>query len=1005
MRRRGIPFLVVALLAFRGPSTGTLAQALGAIRGTVVDEETGAPLSGVRVATLESRAAAVTTSEGNFVLERIPSGSYTLTFSREGYQRQVRSNVVVTAGQMAEVSVALPREVVELDELVVAGEDILSGTEIEALELRAEAPTVQDSISAELIRKSGVSDVAGALKLVVGASITEGKYASVRGLSDRYTGTTLNGVRIPSADPRRRAVQLDLFPTGTVDSVTVTKTFTPDLQGEFTGGGIDIKTKAIPDEAIWSVGVASEYNTEATGNDAFLTYVGGGVDPDASDDGARDLPAEARKDPLPFPRFSANPSEADIESSQAYDDLVRSFAPAMGVTEEAPGVNYGFSLLGAKPIEFPGGKSLGLLGALTYTQKWDFYEDGVNNTAVVSGAGQEISVTRERTDSQGTDEVLIGGLATAVFKPHEDHELSLRYVVNLAADDAARFQVQETGETSVEQNQTLHYVERSVASLQAHGSHDLREVFGDSRIPGLKIDWMIADNRTSQNEPDVRFFRNVYDLTNMSMRFPQNSTDFQNTRRIFRNIDETNGQTGSNLIAPIRVWGDREGKLQGGILLDRTDRDYVQRSFTYTFPTQFGSIFNADRRENIAKAEFIATEPDDLWTDVFTNPENIGLATNTPPAPNQLLWTILPLGDDVDYVGDQEIDAAYVMGEVPLGSKVKVLGGVRVEKTEISIVPHNEAFGEVEVIVVLPSGDRAVQPVPEEEATADLSERDTLPAVSVTWEIVPRMRLRGSWSRTVARPTFRELAPVATEEFIFGDEFVGNPDLVLSRITNYDLRWEWLRDGGDVFAASVFYKSLRSPIEMISFSAANRSFIQPVNYDRGQIEGFELEARWSVGPVVSWLEGLVLGANYTRLDSEVDVPIEEQESLAAFGLAEETRRLQGQPDYVWNASVSYDRDSTGTSGGVFYTKMGTTLLTGPARGNEDGNPQVLQLPAATLDFTFSQRIRGGFSVLFKGANVLGETQHTVYETPSGEQADKVVRTRASRYTVGMSWKW
>ena len=128
-----------------------------------------------------------------------------------------------------------------MEELVVSGADLLSSSEFGLLDIRAASVSIQDAVSAELIRKAGASDASDALKLVVGASVNEGKYATVRGLSDRYTGTTLNGVRVPSADPRRRAVQVDLFPTGTIDSVTVTKTFQPDLQGDFTGGGVDLR--------------------------------------------------------------------------------------------------------------------------------------------------------------------------------------------------------------------------------------------------------------------------------------------------------------------------------------------------------------------------------------------------------------------------------------------------------------------------------------------------------------------------------------------------------------------------------------------------------------------------------------------------------------------------------------------------------------------------------------------------------------------------------------------
>jgi hypothetical protein len=217
--------LSTALLLFTlgGPVHAQSAAASGAIRGSVLDKDFETPLSRVTVTLVEAFLATQTNADGNFLFERVPPGTYTLSFGRDGYERQVVSGVAVAPGQVAEVRVEMPSEVVEMEELVVKGEDLLGNTEVGLLEVRAEAATVQDAISSELIKQAGASDAAGALKLVVGATVTDGKYATVRGLSDRYTGTTLNGVRLPSADPRKRAVNIDIFPTGTIESMTVTK--------------------------------------------------------------------------------------------------------------------------------------------------------------------------------------------------------------------------------------------------------------------------------------------------------------------------------------------------------------------------------------------------------------------------------------------------------------------------------------------------------------------------------------------------------------------------------------------------------------------------------------------------------------------------------------------------------------------------------------------------------------------------------------------------------------
>ena len=216
---------VAAVLIGAGASPlPTLAQegGTGSLRGSVTDKDFEVPIPGVRLTLVEARRATVTNAQGQFVFEGVPAGTYTLTADKDGYERKIVASVSVAPGRLSELRVEMASEVVDMEELVITGADLLSSGEVGILEVRATATVIQDAISSDLIKRAGVSDVTGALKMVTGTSVAEGKYATVRGLSDRYTGTTLNGVRVPSADPRRRAVQMDLFPTGTVDSITVT---------------------------------------------------------------------------------------------------------------------------------------------------------------------------------------------------------------------------------------------------------------------------------------------------------------------------------------------------------------------------------------------------------------------------------------------------------------------------------------------------------------------------------------------------------------------------------------------------------------------------------------------------------------------------------------------------------------------------------------------------------------------------------------------------------------
>jgi len=998
--------ILVALFAASAPALSQNTGQSGAIRGSVHDRDFDVPLSRARVTLVEAFLATGTDADGQFLFERVPPGTYTLSVTKDGYERQILTNVVVAPGQIAEVHVDLESEVVDMEELVVKGEDLLGNSEVGLLEVRAESTSIQDAISSELISKAGVSDAAGALKLVVGATVTDGKYATVRGLSDRYTGTTLNGVRIPSADPRKRAVNIDIFPTGTIESMTVTKTFTPDLQGDFTGGVVDIQTKSVPDKTVLAVSLGTEYNANATGNDHFLTYEGGGIGVSGFDDGGRSLPSTGGDLPRFPPRFSANPTPEAMEESRQYDTFTRSFAPVMGTSESSPGPNGSLSVLYGGKKDFEHGDKLGWITALTYNNRYGFYEGGVNNTAYVSVARQPMTVADARTDSQGSEELLIGFLGSLTYRPDAQNEISFRLVGNQSVDDDARFQVQEEGANLIEQNQALQYTERSLASYQFSGTHRLEAKAGGA-FGAPSFDWVAAYNTTRQYQPDVRFFRNLFDLANQTATRPSNSTDPQNTRRIWRDIDEWNAQGAFNASVPFTQWTESVGQVKTGLYYETSTRDYTQNSFAYSFPRQFGSPSNPAVRANNALTSYTLTRPDERWTDVFLDADRIGLASNSPPAPNQLLWTLLPLAAlDVNYTGDQTIEAAYVMAELPVSPKVKLIGGVRWESTALGVVPVNEKFGRVEVITQDPaSGAYGIAIVPQEEAIADISEKDWLPSIGAIWEIVPNMRLRASWAKTIARPTFRELAPVATEEFIFGDEFVGNPGLRLSSISNWDLRWEWFRRPGDVLAASVFKKSLTNPIEYINFSAANRTFIQPINYDQGSLRGIELEGRTGLDVLHAALSGFTAGGNITWLESEVDVPADQQALLAAYDLDEATRQLQGQPEAVVNLNLTYDNEEQKISAGIFYNVVGRTLLSGAATGLDGGTPNVYQEPIQLLDATFEKTFKHNVRLLFKGKNLLAPEATSIYRTPYGDQETKTKRDTARVFGVTLGWSY
>ncbi|HKL22098.1 MAG TPA: carboxypeptidase regulatory-like domain-containing protein, partial [Tichowtungia sp.] len=243
----------------------------------VYDGDFQAPLAAAEVTVAETGQKVQTTDEGNYAVSGLAPGTYTLVVSKEGYTRKVFADVVVPAGSMTDQDAQLSGEFTDMEEFVVQDLNMGGASEEGLLNLRMEAPAMMDSIGADLMSQAGAGDAASALRLVSGATVQDGKYAVVRGLPDRYVNSQMNGVRLPTADPDKRAVQLDQFPSALLDNIQVSKTFTPDQQGDASGGAVNVILKSVPDEPVLSFKIGGGVNSQVAGSDNFRTYDGGGV--------------------------------------------------------------------------------------------------------------------------------------------------------------------------------------------------------------------------------------------------------------------------------------------------------------------------------------------------------------------------------------------------------------------------------------------------------------------------------------------------------------------------------------------------------------------------------------------------------------------------------------------------------------------------------------------------------------------------------------------------------
>ena len=376
----GLLFFLVAGIRARAQDSGT-------ISGVVVSTWDGTPLSGATVTVRGTTLATQTDANGRYELKNVPPGDQVLRFSKSSYATAVVTDARLLPGQTTTVNGNLRPEFYEMEEYEVAAEEFTQQTEQLLIE-RQQSSSLLEAIGSEQFSKLGAGDAAEALSKVSGASIADGKFAVIRGLADRYTTTTLNGTELPSADPDRKAAQLDLLPTQVIERMDVSKTFTPDMSGGFAGGAIDIVTKGIPDRPIFNFALGTSYNTQSSLNEKFLASDRSKTDWLAMDDGKRALPDVAYNS-SPSPGGTPIQNESQVEQSFGSSQM----SP---LPDKSP-LNSAFALAfgdGTKRGEF----NLGFLASLTYKNDYKFYDDGF----VRKYEGP--TVTRDMDDAKGLSE-------------------------------------------------------------------------------------------------------------------------------------------------------------------------------------------------------------------------------------------------------------------------------------------------------------------------------------------------------------------------------------------------------------------------------------------------------------------------------------------------------------------------------------------------------------------------------------------------------------------------
>ena len=646
MSLRFMPALSIFRAAFMALFSFALCQPLsgqaqgGRIVGKVVDKDAGVPLGGARITVVGTSLTETTKVDGRYAFQSVPAGTVTLRVAMIGYTPKSVTEVVVTEGGITTQDISLSGQVTQLDELTVTAQ-VEQGSVNSALDEQRYSVAIVNAISAEQIARSPDGDAAAALQRMSGATVQDGKYLNMRGLGDRYTQASLNGARIPSPEPERKVVPLDLFPSGLLSEITTSKTFTPDQAGDFSGGAENIKTNEFPGRSYRAFSVSAGFNDAVTGKTGGFApatgrdWVALGASP-------RGLPSSFES--VDFTR-QLSPAEANA--------LVNSFRNVWSPRQRSgsPNGGVGISLGGTIPT---GGTGLNYLlsGSYAYTQeiRADQQRAIAQPASTVGGSVTEL----DRYDgSTGRNSALWGGIANFSVNLGDHTKILLNNTYNRTMDNEARFEAGTSENLALPlQVQRLRYVERNIYASQL-GVH--REVAGRHFL-----DAGFTVSGVSRKEPDRSEV--VYETSTGTPSWYGFSNEA--AVRTFAELDERSYEGSAS-------WQFRFGAAPGnrfvqvGALYRSTDRDATNNAYSISL---LRPLDEADR----------ALTPEQLFDGRFTQ----GSEDN---------FRISPLAAGGSYTAMDRLSAGYGMLTFDLAKSLELIGGARVEHSRVEVSSRSTA--------------------------------------------------------------------------------------------------------------------------------------------------------------------------------------------------------------------------------------------------------------------------------------------------------------------------
>lgn len=883
------------------------AQETGSITGTLLDKEaSNQPLPFANVLIKGTTKGTSTDFDGLYTIDNLEPGTYTVEFSFVGYETLDIKEVVVKANEAITVNASIGASAAALDEVIIK---TTTKKESEAAILleQKNAVTIQQKIGAQELSKKGVSDVATGLTKATGISKQSDKLY-VRGLGDRYNNAYLNGLPIPSLNPKLKLIDLGIFPTDIVENLGIYKTYSPNIYGDFAGASVNIDTKDRPGKGFLEFGFTSGVNTNAVGNDFFLLN-GGQYDQWGLDDGSRRVPVF-----LDIPNYNYVSTQID------YYPFDTSFNPKKRFN--AP--DGGLSITGGKSFSINDEQKLDVLVTGSFSQKHITSLDG--NQASFNSQGESITGIGNFKNvdryQYSTNTTLLSSLG---YRWNSNNKiLATTLYVNDTKDELREF---TDGVSSEDTDVRIRlrrgtYEQNNLFTQQLTGEHKFAEgKYG--------LSWGGAYNKAQGLIPDRRQLI-FTELQNGNLVLGnRTSPDLANNQRFYQELNEN----------------DYSGKIDFDIKFAKDEDDNFKNALTIGFASRAKDRDFESNQLNYNLNEFRNTNVD------FNNPDALLNEANFLSGEYVVLEN---LNTTRIYEADLLTLAGYVNLQYVLTNKLSFNGGVRTELLE-----QNVFYREIQDIETAPF------------RTQKIDETFILPSISLKYKLNEKSNLRFAASKTVTLPKFTEVAPFLDEdvtESTLGNPILINSDNYNVDL-KWE---HFPEQSGELIAATLFGKYIENPIEKVFVASASNinTFINSdnaiifgveVEYKKNLGTLFKVEE-------TTW-NNLNFGVNATVMYSQVEIdPTITTFNGSNIAPTNIERQLQGASPFLVNADIAYNKEFKNhkITSAFDFNIFGDRVYS--AGGNGVGD--IFDKGFGTLNFNFKDQIGDHIEISFKAKNLL-----------------------------------